>query len=202
MNTRQDESLPYLDLARQRARISRQISLDQLPRLESLMVELDRKDDVSTEFLVEMDFRRTPGGLVRIVGEVSGFLSLICNGCAEALACKIALGFDCIIADSDAIAAKLKEESDQVADVVVARDGKITIASIIEDEILLGLPERLCTSSPCSRAPVLFFPGEEAYPAGEHFPVQESSEEVPVKNSEDAEPHPFSVLAQLKTSDP
>jgi uncharacterized metal-binding protein YceD (DUF177 family) len=202
MNTRQEESLPYRDLARQRARISRQISLEQLRRIEPLTVALDPEDDVVTGFEVEMAFSRDPDGLVRVAGDIAGTVGLICNGCAEALAYKMMLGFDCIIVDSDAIAAEVtagladkpKEHADRNADVVVAQDGEITIASLIEDEILLGLPERLCTSSPCPRAPELFYPGEEE-------DSMESFVETPAEESEDVESHPFSVLAQLKTLD-
>ena len=203
--------LLYRDLARQRARISRQISLDQLPRIEPLMVELDSENDVVTGFEVEMAFRRNADGLVRVVGDINGTVALICNGCAEALAYKMELGFDCIIVDSDAIAAdviaglaqKQQQDPDQEADVVVARDGEITLASLIEDEILLGLPERLCTSRPCPRAPRLYYPVDELVEgdfreSSGHAPVGKGA---PVGKEKNAEPNPFSVLAQLKTLD-
>jgi len=189
MNTRQEEALPFRDLARQRARISRQISLNQLTRLEPLTVDVDGHE--ADGLLVDMAFSHDPDGLVRVVGEISGALALTCNGCAEALAYELRLGFDCVIVDSDVVAAEVSGESDRSRDVVVAEDLQITVAEIVEDEILLGLPERLCVSEPCPRAPATDFPAAES---GE---VQDPDSEA----AQDAEPNPFSVLARLKSQD-
>ena len=73
------------------------------------------------------------------------------------------------------------------ADVMVAGGAEISVAQIVEDELLLSLPERLCTSTPCERLPVLAYPAESS-----DGDVQDRAEPA-------EEDNPFSVLRSLKT---
>jgi len=180
MNTRPQEALSFRDLARQQARISRQISLDQLPRVNPLT-----DGESGGPLDVTMTFSHDPDGLVRVQGEVNGRLALTCFGCAETLDHELALNFDCVIAVSDGLADQLVREVRE-GDVLVADGTDITLAEIVEDEILLGLPERLCRTDPCERALDLSYPA-----AG-----------VAVENLEQqATDSPFRILAELKNVD-
>ena len=80
MNTRPQESLPYRGLARQRARISRRIALEQLPRLAGLV---SRTNELVIDVILW--FGQDRKGLVIVTGQVNGRLPLTCNGCAEEL---------------------------------------------------------------------------------------------------------------------
>ncbi len=177
MNTRPDESLPFLDLARQKARISRQIRLEHLPRLaEFSAVGSDAALDVT------LTFRFDSEGHVRVFAEVTGTLVVDCSGCAEACEFALGLSFECAVAQSE-------EQADDFShsdDVVVADGSEISVATLVEDEVLLSIPERLCTSLPCERAPSVHYP---ALPASESMPEDDGANE-----------NPFGILAGLKNS--
>lgn len=189
MNTRPQEALSYRDLARQKAQISRQIGLDELPRVRAV---------ASTEtvdgFEVTLTFSVDAGGHSQVSGELTGQVTMTCNGCAEVLAYPLRLEFGCLIAESEAIADGLVEDGrldgagHPAKDVLVADGLEVTVAQIVEDEILLSLPERLCVSEPCERAPEL------AYPAA----VEQGTEASVAETAEADEDNPFSVLADLK----
>jgi uncharacterized metal-binding protein YceD (DUF177 family) len=181
MNTRPQEGLSYRDLARQQARICRQIDLGTLDRLKGLVGQ------ESPEFEVTLQFSMDSRGLCRVDGTVRGEITLSCHGCAESLVHSLSLSFGCLIAESEAMADRLTEgEEVPPADVLVAEGTEISIGQIVEDEILLSLPERLCTSSPCERAPSLSYPAVSTGSDGE------------AAGEDSGEESPFSVLRALK----
>lgn len=173
MKTRPQEALLYRDLAKQKAHISRQTDLSRLPRLDELAGE-------SGQLNVELGFDLDPEGRSAIAGTIGGALELTCNRCAELMTHEFELRFRCIVVDSDQLAAELGGRTD----VLLVEGDRISVEELIEDEILLSLPERLCRATPCEYAPGLEFPADEAQ-------AQTTSDE----------PNPFDVLAQLKTND-
>jgi uncharacterized protein len=175
MNTRPQEVLSYRDLARQQARISRQISLEELPRVTPLAA-----GSSGTSLDVALSFSQEPDGLVRVVGDISGRLALVCNGCAETLEHELKMTIDCVIVASEESASERGAE----ADVLLADGPEISLAELVEDEVLLGLPERLCVAEPCANAPELHYPALER--AGQEVPP-------PAERAD----NPFSVLADL-----
>lgn len=186
MNTRPQEALSYRDLARQQARISRQISLGTLDRLKALVGEGDLESQAELE--ATLQFSMDPGGLCRVDGTISGEIVLSCHGCAETLPYPLSLSFGCLIAESEDVADGLTEgEGLPAQDVLVAGGTEISIGQIVEDEILLSLPERLCASSPCERAPALAYPADAAA-----ADAQTAEEDADREN-------PFSVLRSLKS---
>ncbi len=196
MNTRPQEALLYRDLARQQAGLSRHVGLAALPRLRQLVeatedADADAVAETDQGFDVTLRFNVDARGFSRVEGELDGRIVLHCNGCAEVLVHPLKLTFACVIAETEAIADVLIEDGQREGDgsladdVLVAGGGEVTVAQIVEDEILLNLPERLCTSEPCERAPEL------AYPASDDG--LEHSE-----TDEDEDDNPFSVLADLK----
>lgn len=203
MNTRPQEVLLYRDLARQQARISRRLDLTALPRIMALVDALDGADvsaagvDNEPTFEVVLQFAVDASGFSRVEGELSGQVPLNCNGCAEVLLHQMRLTFGCVIAETEAIAdglvddGRMGESSPLIADVLVANGTEVTVAQIVEDEILLNLPERLCTSEPCERAPELAYPAQGELDGNADADTQA---EKPLEGEE----NPFSVLAQLK----
>ena len=184
MNTRTEDDLPYRDLARQQARIARKIGLDQMPRLAALLgsgadaadSDVDEKPfDVTLAFLFDAD------GHVKISGALSGSVWLDCHGCAETRQHRLDLSIECLVVDSESSADDLQMQSD-----VVLADGlHILVADVIEDEILLNLPERLCTEQPCENTPVLDYPVPGEGDGSVHEP------------SSDERDNPFAVLAEM-----
>ena len=151
MNTRTDEQFRYRELARQKARIERSISLERLPRLlQSIGPETKGQDRT---ILVGMMFRLDQEGDVWVAGEVSGLLRLLCQGCAEMLDHPMQLEFELCLVDSDRRAGELQDR-----EVMVVEGDELSLIQLIEDELLLGLPERLCVTEPCERAPGLHYP--------------------------------------------
>ena len=182
MNTRPQEGLSYRDLARQQARVSRQVDLGALDRPKGLVAE------GNPEFQVTLQFSMDPAGLCRVEGTISGDITLNCHGCAEVLAYPLSLSFGCLIAETEAMADTITDGEELPAvDVLVAGGAEISVAQIVEDELLLSLPERLCTSTPCERLPVLAYPAELS-----DGDVQDRAERA-------EEDNPFSVLRSLKT---
>jgi uncharacterized metal-binding protein YceD (DUF177 family) len=209
MNTRPQETLSYRDLARQQARISRQVSLAELPRIKALVDALVTEtlpaavpESGRAGFDVVLQFSVDSRGFSHVEGGLSGQIILNCNGCAELLPHPLELSFACVIAESESIADGLVEDSraggeTQLAeDVLVANGTEVTVAQIVEDEILLNLPERLCTSDPCERAPVLAYPADKADEAANAAQIGQSGGQFdgPAESDE----NPFSVLAELK----
>jgi uncharacterized metal-binding protein YceD (DUF177 family) len=204
MNTRLQEALLYRDLARQQARISRQIGLEALVRLQSLVAEPEPENAAPSEsgdhqavtsrnpeFEVMLDFSMGPAGFCRVDGTVEGRLILKCNGCAEVLPHDLSLSFGCLIVETEAIADDLREgEAVLPVDVLVANGQEVSLAQIIEDEILLSLPERLCVSEPCERAPELEYPAV----GGEAGQAEKSAADAARDDD-----NPFSVLRGLKS---
>ncbi len=210
MNTRPQETLSYRDLARQQARISRPVSLKTLPRLHELVeqvlqenpAEATRERRNGAAFVVDLQFRVDARGFCRVTGELTGQLPLNCNGCAEVLDHPLAMSFACIIVETEALADGLVEDgrsggdTSPTEDVLVAGGTEVTVAQIVEDEILLNLPERLCLTEPCERAPAL------AYPAADNAEDGGVGKKETATGNDDSHPdgeeNPFSVLAGLK----
>ena len=198
MNTRPQAALPYLELARQAARITRQIGLDELPRLEDLIVDDAGRTAMGRALTVDLQFGLTADGLVRVHGEVSGEVGLICHGCAEALPYRLAFDFDCLIVASDDAARLVDAQAPSGGrpEALIVADGReISLVEIVEDEILLALPERLCPTLPCERAPQLVYPAEPASGS-------ESGERLAGAGGNEEKDNPFSVLAELTTKTP
>jgi uncharacterized protein len=180
MNTRPQEVLSYRDLARQNARIHRQVELDALPRVAALMAA-----DTDVPLDVTVSFTREQDGLVIASGDIVGRLPLTCSRCAEALEHSLAIEFRYALVATEAEATELEAtERGGDQEIVVASGAEVTLAELIEDEILLGLPEWLCIVEPCDNQPLLSFPAEGG--AREPDPGREN---------------PFAALAELKAAE-
>lgn len=166
MNTRPDERLPYLELARQGARVVRSVQPAELTRLNDIAPGRGALQ-------VEMAFHRDQDGRPWVSGSARVVLAPTCQRCLEQFDYDMEAGFSLCIVRNPELASTLAEE----VDVLMADDDSVTIADVVEDELILSLPERLCTQTPCPYAPAL------VYPAGAE---------------EESRDNPFSVLSVLK----
>lgn len=180
MNTGPQEVLSYRDLARQNARIHRQVKVDVLPRVAVLLAAHN-----ASPLDVVVRFGRDSDGTVTIAGEILGRLPLTCSRCAEALEYPLKISFEYAIVATETQASELAaSERGQDQDIVVASGPEVTLVELIEDEILLGLPEWLCTEEPCENRPQL------------DYPVGDVAVDLATERR-----NPFAALAELKTAD-
>jgi uncharacterized metal-binding protein YceD (DUF177 family) len=170
MKTRQDEPLRYAELARQGARIERSLSGNDLPRWAQLV-------DGEWQVQAVVEFYRDEQGLPWIAGEYEARGGLLCTRCSEVLDHVFTVRAKlCIVAD-EAQAAELADG----CDVLVANGESVQFADIVEDELLLAVPEQLCTTQDCERQLPLVYPATGA----------EQAEQSERKS-------PFDVLEALK----
>jgi uncharacterized protein len=167
MNTRPDERLPDLELARQGARVVRSVQAGELTRLADIAPGRGVLN-------VEMSFDLDAQGHPWVTGSAHVVLEATCQRCLEQFDHPMQADFAlCIVQDPD-LASALADE----VDVLVADTDTVTIATVVEDELILSLPERLCSETPCPYLPAL------EYPAGE--------------STEPSHDNPFQVLSVLK----
>lgn len=171
MSTPSDERLAYASLARQGARLERQLALDALPRVAELAPGLG-------SVAVTLEFRVDGAGRPWVSGHAEQLVEATCQRCLERFERRLSVDFDLCIVREEPDAREVAE----AADVLVVEGETVSIAEIVEDELLLGLPERLCERDPCPYAPTLVFPA----PGVEQTETAES---------------PFSVLSKLKRAD-
>jgi uncharacterized protein len=171
MTTPSDERLAYASLARQGARVERQLPLDALPRVAELA-------SARGPVVVTLEFRLEGAGRPWVSGHAEQRVEATCQRCLERFERRLNVDFDLCIVREEADARAIAE----AADVLVVEGETVSIAEIVEDELLLGLPERLCEREPCPHAPALVFPA----PGAEQTEAAES---------------PFSVLSKLKRAD-
>ena len=174
MNTRPDERLSYLDLARQGARVERRLAPEELPRLSSIARVLQPVD-------VVLEFARDELGRARVTGRVETRVQATCQRCLQDVERTIGARLALLVV-SEHEARQLGGE----LDVHTVEGGSVSCAGLVEDELILALPERLCRDEPCAFAPAL------SYPATDTGKARETAGDGNLKEN------PFSVLAALK----
>ena len=176
MKTRQDEALRYVELARQGARVERSLVREDLPRWSQLV---NSEATVNVAF----EFYRDDHGLSWVKGEFEACAALQCTRCSEVLEHAFTGQVKVCIVSTEEQASELAGDRD----VLIAPGDLVVVADIVEDELLLAVPERLCVADPCQRA----LP--QRYPAGEQAHAGPS----PHRKESDRN-NPFDVLAALK----
>jgi uncharacterized protein len=146
-----DERLRYADLARRAAAFRGRYDATLLTRFRGLCTPLEPVD-------VHLTFEAAPAGEARVRGHVATRVAVECHRCAEPVECRLDSAFEVRIAADDAEATRLGTDHD----VVVADSGSITVAALVEDELILALPERPCTVPDCERRPGYRYPPRAA----------------------------------------
>ena len=172
MNTRPDERLAYRELAKRGARVTRRLNLSELTRLAEFVAGVAAAVEVDLHFVLDAE------DTVRVQGVASVVLELECHRCAEVTGYSLGSEFDLAIVADEAAASRVSDSGD----VLVVDGPGVSVAQVIEDELLLALPDQLCRTSRCDRLPPMAYPALEA--------GEETAQEV--------SPGPFAVLEQLK----
>ncbi len=168
-----DQNLEFRALARRQADLDIRVSEVALSRLAEV-ANLDEPADVIVRF------RFDEHGDCRVSGSVGIELTLDCQRCLEPVRRRIEAVIDAVVVDTEAAAIQVGKR----CDVIMACDGELTAAALIEDELLLALPVDRCGDDACPRMPALYYADPEA--------------EIPAVSDDDDDESPFSVLATLK----
>ena len=135
------------ELAERQARICRRVDGGDLQRFNALC-------DCPEAIRVQLEFRFDGRGAVRMDGDLAGRVVVACHRCLEPMPVEFESAFSVAIAGSETEATRLGVEQD-----VLRVDGdQAGIAELIEDELILALPERPCLQADCPQAPPLASP--------------------------------------------
>jgi uncharacterized protein len=93
--------------------------------------------DTSGQVEVELAFAMEPRGRARVSGRARAVLHLVCQRCLEPLEQSLEVAIHLVVVRSDAEAARLDEGEDPL---LVGED-PIPLVEMIEDELLLALPQ-------------------------------------------------------------
>jgi uncharacterized metal-binding protein YceD (DUF177 family) len=170
MNTGPDERLSYLELARQGSRVERRLTAQEFSRLSSVARILDSVD-------VALQFNTDEQGRSWVSGSADALVQTRCQRCLGDFSRRLQARVRFCIAQEPQ-ASELARE----LDVFTADSGRVGLAELVEDDLLMALPERLCERDPCEHAPHLSYPAPES-------DTKESGADTE---------NPFSVLAALK----
>ena len=165
--------LDVLSLARREARWSGRVPLSALPRLRALVVSESGAGDVQ----VELGFRIDGSGRLQVAGEAVASATVACSRCMEDVPVRVQASVDARVVSSEAEASELIAE----CDVIVAPSRDMEVAHLVEDDLLLGLPETGCgDSDSCPNLPPTEYP-------------------VASDDASRGRANPFDALAALKT---
>ncbi len=179
MSTR--ETIEPLALAARGRTLEGSLPISSLPRLLPLLVtdglDLSMQGDVE----YSLEFSVDEGGSPRVTGSVKATLPLTCQRCMEGMGFSVSTRTRLGIVSSRAAAQQLPE----CYDPLLVLDDEITVASIIEDELILALPQvAMHNNEECPQGAAFLNNGDGQ---------QEDATTVQREN-------PFAVLSQLKTS--
>ena len=171
MTTRNSRAPTYADLARASAVVKRELSPAACSRLAEVVTELSM---VSTELRFSLDAHER----VHVTGSAQATIGLACQLCTEPVTRVLQVELEGVLAASEAQAEQWRAEHTCDNVIVVASD-ELDAAQLVEDELLLQLPSRVCVDAACERRPELSYG-----PSGE---------------PDEADTHkPFAALAELK----
>ncbi len=164
------------EAVRRGTRIRRECDESEFTRLAGATCEVEKVE-------VDVSFAKATDGLPMLKGLATASVRLDCHRCEETVARTLRADFDLCLVDEER-AASIETTRDIC---VVSRD-RINLLDIVEDELLLSLPTRVCVDAHCENAPALAYPADEM--------TGEEREGLGAKTK----PNPFAVLQQLRTS--
>ena len=103
---------------------------------------------------VRLRFRFDEAGRVQVQGRCSVQLAVECQRCLAPVERMLAADFAFIVVGSDEEASRLGTDRC----VVLLNGDEAGLAQLVEDEMILALPERPCTDANCPKAPARAFP--------------------------------------------
>ena len=168
---------------------------DVFPRLAAAVAGLD-------EVRYELEFGRDDQQRTLVQGFAQLRLRLPCHRCLleQALSLRVAIDSALVLVGEGTDKAPRPGEPGYAIgshDVVLIEASEVSLAQLLEDDLLLALPQRVCTAAACENIPPLSYPGrdvEGGHSAPDKAGDPSQSGQEPTKAS------PFDILKQLKLS--
>jgi uncharacterized protein len=106
------------------------LRVSELERAEALLTSTEG------ELAVSLCLNPADSGQVRVTGHIAGTLWLTCQRCLEPCRWVVGLAVDVMLIDSEAAEERLADGQEAV----VVDDGQLRLWTLVEDEVLLGMP--------------------------------------------------------------
>ena len=163
-----------LQMAKKNARWRGEMALSSFARLGEMLA-------ASNSVAVDLHFSLTDGGICRVVGSARVNARFECQSCLELVPGEVVATIDFRVVSSEQQA----RETAHSAEPFLMEGDVISVAELVEDDLLLSLPTRGCDpSGPCPNRP------------GYRYAVPDEGD-----CSETETTNPFAVLSKLKQRD-
>ncbi len=145
MKSNASGSSTYRSLAQQRARVATSLGVASVQRLADIC---EAVKGIAADLSFDHDGRTR----VKVSGRAHCDAQLACHRCQELVWCHVICDFDSVIAFDEEQAASWSR-LDPNLDILVVGGANLDVAELVEDELLLSLPERVCTDEDCVHMP-------------------------------------------------
>ena len=177
MSSRLPDFVDPWRLSDQGKRFTGELELRHMPRLAAAV------SNTEGSLAFELEFGRDRQKRPRITGSIRAVLALECQRCLEPMDYPVQTELNLTVIEVDEEAKKLPDEVDPV----IARDGRIGLRELLEDELLLAIPQ---------------VPRHDVEACAVDNSAMESAPDAPALQKEPAEAkNPFAVLSGLKSTD-
>lgn len=132
--------LRYSQLAKSNATISRSLPGFRMTRLSPLCLELG-------DFEARLSFELTQELEIRVIGEVSGSLSMACLRCTDPVSSLVSAPIDLIVFETeDELEGWVSGGKSVLEETVVVSGPVLEALDLVEDELILHLPRVICSN--------------------------------------------------------
>ena len=145
MKSNASGSSTYRSLAQKRARVATRLGVDSLQRLADIC---EAVKGIAADLSFDHDGRTR----IKVSGRVHCDAQLACHRCEELVWCHVSSDFASVIAFDEEQAASWSR-LDPNLDILIVGGANLDVAELVEDELLLALPERVCTDEDCVHIP-------------------------------------------------
>ena len=130
--------LRYSQLAKSNAKITRLVAGYRMTRLSSLCLGLG-------DFEARLSFELTQELETRVIGEVSGTLSMACLRCSDLVSSLVSAPIDLIVFETEEeVEGWVSGGKSVVEESVVVSGPVLEVLDLVEDELILHLPRLIC----------------------------------------------------------
>ena len=145
MKSNASGSSTYRSLAQQRARVATELGVASLQRFADIC-------EAVKGITADLSFDHDGQTRIKVSGRVHCDAQLACHRCEQLVWCHVNSDFASVIAFDEEQAASWSQ-LDPNLDILVVGGANLDVAELVEDELLLSLPERVCTNEDCVHMP-------------------------------------------------
>jgi len=149
MRTRNSRVPLYAELAKTAAKVRREVPPTACGRLQRAVQKLQSP---YADLQFGQDAQRRP----RVWGSVAATVVMDCQLCSEPLEFSLLAQIDALLAADEQQAAAWQAQ-DAAVNVVVLSTAELDLIELVEDELLLELPTRVCGDETCERRPEMSY---------------------------------------------